>query len=115
MSGKSNGFALWPRHPFWQAVALLVIAYLAFDWGIPYLPPLVGVPSAPVPKSVLIEFMSIALAGIMIYVSENESRHPFSLVRSIPRHRERSPSAARPCTSPGWKTPCERPVRCRTT
>jgi len=74
MSGKSNGFALWPRHPFWQAVALLVIAYLAFDWGIPYLPPLVGVPSAPVPKSVLIEFMCIALAGIMIYVSENEGR-----------------------------------------
>ena len=31
MSGKSNGFALWPRHPFWQAVALLVIAYLAFS------------------------------------------------------------------------------------
>ena len=40
-------------HPFWQAVALLVAAYLLFKWGIAVLPPLVGFPSAPVPQSVV--------------------------------------------------------------
>ncbi|MBI4419326.1 MAG: hypothetical protein HY560_00740, partial [Gemmatimonadetes bacterium] len=64
---------IWPRHPFWQAVALLVLSYVLFDWGIPFLS-YVGIPSAPVPNSVLIQFMLIALVGILIYVSENEER-----------------------------------------
>lgn len=63
----------WPRHAFWQAVALLVVAYLTFDFGIPLLSA-IGIPSAPVPNSVVIQFMFIALIGILIYVSENEAR-----------------------------------------
>ncbi len=73
MSANRKGLPFWPRHPFWQAVALTVVAYLAFDWGIPALAYL-GVPSAPMPNSVVIEFMFIALIGILIYVSENDTR-----------------------------------------
>ena len=36
------------RHPFWQAMILLVAAYLIFKFGVAYLPPLLGIPSAPV-------------------------------------------------------------------
>ena len=61
-------------HPFWQAVALLVAAYLLFKWGIAVLPPLVGFPSAPVPQSVVLQYMLTALVGILIYVSYNEAR-----------------------------------------
>jgi mono/diheme cytochrome c family protein len=74
MSAQRKGFSFWPRHPFWQAVALLVLAYVFFDWVIAYLPPLIGIPSAPVPTSVVAEFMFIALIGILIYVSENDQR-----------------------------------------
>jgi len=28
----------WPRHAFWQAVALTVVSYLALEYGIAYLP-----------------------------------------------------------------------------
>ena len=63
-----TGLPFWPRDPFWQAVVLLVGSYVIFDWGIPALR-LVGIPSAPVPNSVLIEFMFIALIGILMYVS----------------------------------------------
>jgi mono/diheme cytochrome c family protein len=62
------------RHPFWQAVAVLVIAYLLFKFGIAYIPPLIGAPSAPVPSSVVIEYMFIAIVGILIYVSADEDR-----------------------------------------
>lgn len=61
-------------HPFWQAVGLLVFAYLVFEFGIAYLPPLLGIPSAPVPNSVLMQYMLTALVGILIYVSDNEAR-----------------------------------------
>lgn len=70
---QRKGLPFWPRHPFWQGVALTLGAYLIFDWGIPALR-YVGIPSAPVPNSVLVEFMFIALIGIFIYVSENEAR-----------------------------------------
>lgn len=62
------------KHPFGQAVLLTVVAYLVFKLGIAYLPPLVGVPSAPVPQSVVVQFMFIALVGILIYVSADEAR-----------------------------------------
>jgi len=70
---RKGGFRTWPRHAFWQAVALTVLSYVIFAWGIPALK-YIGIPSAPVPKSVVIEFMAIALTGILIFVSENESR-----------------------------------------
>lgn len=62
------------RHPFWQAVALLVGSYVLFKYGVPYLPPLFGAKSAPVPASVLVQFMVTALVGILIYVSDSEDR-----------------------------------------
>jgi mono/diheme cytochrome c family protein len=62
------------RHPFWQAAALLVISYAGFKYGIAYLPPLVGVKSAPVPQSVLVQYMLIAAVGILIYVSSDAQR-----------------------------------------
>ena len=74
MSAKRSGFRVWPQHPFWQAVALLVVAYILIVFGIAYVPPLLGIPSAPVPKSVVAEFLFIAMVGILIYVSENEQR-----------------------------------------
>lgn len=61
-------------HPFWQAVALLVGSYLLFEVGIVYLPPLLGIRSAPIPDSVLIQYMLTALVGILLYVSDNEER-----------------------------------------
>jgi mono/diheme cytochrome c family protein len=62
------------RHPFGRVVLLVVGCYLLFKYGIAYLPPLVGISSAPVPQSVVLEFMAIALAGILIWVSEDEDR-----------------------------------------
>jgi mono/diheme cytochrome c family protein len=62
------------RHPFWQAVALFALSYLLFEFGIAYLPPLFGVKSAPIPDSVLIQYLLTALVGILLYVSDNEER-----------------------------------------
>jgi len=62
------------RHPFWQAMVLLVGSYLLFKYGIAYLPPLLGVKSAPVPQSVLVQYMLIAMVGILIYVSSDAQR-----------------------------------------
>ncbi|HEX9691475.1 MAG TPA: cytochrome c [Gemmatimonadales bacterium] len=62
------------RHPFWQAVGLMIVAYLVFKWGIAVLPPLVGFASAPVPQSVVLQYMLTALVGVLLYVSDNEQR-----------------------------------------
>lgn len=61
-------------HPLWQAVLLMAAAYVAFRFGIAYLPPLFGVESAPVPASVVLQFMAIALVGVLLYVSADEQR-----------------------------------------
>jgi DMSO reductase family type II enzyme heme b subunit len=62
------------RHPFWQAVALFVLAYLLFKFGVRFLPPLVGIKSAPIPATVLAQYMITALVGILIFVSDSEDR-----------------------------------------
>ncbi|GAC1690434.1 MAG: hypothetical protein NVS9B3_09020 [Gemmatimonadaceae bacterium] len=62
------------RHPFWQAIVLLAAAYALFRFGIRYGPPLLGVPSAPVPRTVVLEYMLIAAVGILVHVSSNEER-----------------------------------------
>ncbi|MGH7587590.1 MAG: hypothetical protein ACRELU_03250, partial [Gemmatimonadota bacterium] len=62
------------RHPFWQAIAVLAIAYLLVRFGIPYVPPLLGIDSAPVPGSVLLQYMLTVLAGVLIWVSDSEER-----------------------------------------
>ena len=67
-------FREYLRHPFWQAVLLLVFSYLLFEFGIAYVPPIFGIRSAPVPNSVLLQFMVTALVGVLIYVSDSEER-----------------------------------------
>jgi mono/diheme cytochrome c family protein len=62
------------RHPFWQAALVLLLCYLFFKFGIVYLPPLVGIPSAPVPQSVLLQYMLTALVGVLVYASADEGR-----------------------------------------
>ncbi len=62
------------EHPFWQAVLLLVASYVVFRWGSALLPPLIGIPSAPVPNSVLLQYTLTAIVGILVYVSFNEDR-----------------------------------------
>jgi len=62
------------RHPFGQAVALYILAYLLFKFGVRFLPPLVGIKSAPVPATVLAQYMITALVGILIFVSDSEER-----------------------------------------
>ena len=59
----------YARHPFWQAVGLLVLSYVAIVYGIPRLPG-----SALVPKSVVLQFMVTVLVGLLIYVSDSEER-----------------------------------------
>ena len=52
------------RHPFWQAAVLLVVSYLLIRFGIASIPPLFGSESAPVPASVVLQFMVTALVGV---------------------------------------------------
>ena len=61
-------------HPFWQALLIIVAAYLLFAFGVAYLPPLVGVHSAPVPHSVLLQYMGIVIVGVLLHVSSDEAR-----------------------------------------
>ena len=62
-------FREYARHPFWQAVGILALAYLLIVYGIPLLPG-----SALVPKSVVLQFMATVLVGVLIYVSDSEER-----------------------------------------
>jgi mono/diheme cytochrome c family protein len=61
-------------HPFWQAVLLLAVAWLVIRFGIPYVPPILGVDSAPVPGTVELQYLLTALVGILIWVSASEER-----------------------------------------
>ena len=60
--------------PFRQAVAVMGFAFLLIKVGIPFIPPLIGFASAPVPNTVFIEYMIIALVGVLLWVSDNETR-----------------------------------------
>ena len=62
------------RHPFWQAVLVLGVSYVLIRWGVPYLPGLVGLTSAPVPQSVVFQYTLTILVGILVWVSDNEAR-----------------------------------------
>ena len=62
------------RHPFWQSALVLVAAWLLFEFGIPYIPPLIGIRSAPIPNSVLLQFMAIVLVAVLLWASDNEQR-----------------------------------------
>lgn len=62
------------RHPFGISVVIMVIAYVAFKWGIAVIPPLLGMSSAPVPSSVVFQYMVTVLVGVLLWVSDNEER-----------------------------------------
>src|ERR1700730_16198898 len=59
----------YTEHPFWQAVGILVLAFLVIEFLIPAFPG-----SAIVPKSVALQYMLAVLVGVLIYVSGNEDR-----------------------------------------
>ena len=65
---------LFPKTAFGQAALVLVIAYLLIDFGIPYIPPLLGAASAPVPNTVLFQYMLTVTVGILLWVSDSETR-----------------------------------------
>jgi len=60
--------------PFRMALAILVGAYVLIDFGIPYLPPLLGFDSAPVPNTVVLQYLITVGVGVLLWVSDNEER-----------------------------------------
>lgn len=64
----------WLKEPFGQVVAILIVAYLLIQFGIPYIPPLLGFPSAPAPTSVVFQYMLTVLVGVLLWASDNETR-----------------------------------------
>ena len=62
------------KEPFGQAVVILVVAWILVEFGIPYIPPLLGVESAPVPGTVVLQYMLTVLVGVLLWVSDNEER-----------------------------------------
>ena len=67
-------FRSYLSHPFWGSLLLLVFSYLVLKFGIGYVLPAVGVPSAPVPSSVLLQYMLTVLVAVLLYVSTDEGR-----------------------------------------
>jgi mono/diheme cytochrome c family protein len=59
---------------FTRAVIVLVVAYVLIDFGIPYVPPLLGISSAPVPNTVVFQYLLTVIVGILLWVSDNEGR-----------------------------------------
>ena len=77
----------YAEHPFWQAIGILLLAYIVVVWVVPVLPG-----SAIVPKSVVLQYMVTVLVGVLIYVSDNEERwsrfkEPIQAVLIEPRLR----------------------------
>lgn len=62
------------RHPFWQAAIVLVIAWVIFEFGIGFIPPLLGMRSAPAPSSVVLQYLITVMVGVLLYVSADEAR-----------------------------------------
>jgi mono/diheme cytochrome c family protein len=63
------GLRRYAEHPLWQALGILLVSYVVIVFGIPLLPG-----SAPVPNSVVLQFMATILVGVLIYVSDSEER-----------------------------------------
>lgn len=62
------------RHPFWQSVVVMIAAWVLIRIGIAYIPPLLGVRSAPVPGSVILQYLAIVFVALLLYVSADEAR-----------------------------------------
>ncbi len=81
------------KEPFWQAVLVLLVSYALLEWGITYIPPLLGFSSAPVPQSVVVQFMLTIALGVLLWVSEKEERwgafkRPIREVMVLPERRK---------------------------
>ena len=59
--------------PLGKSAVILGVSYLFLEFGIAYLPPLVGIASGPVPDSVLLQYMVTVAIGILLWVSFNEA------------------------------------------
>jgi len=62
------------KHPFGQAALVLGLSYLVLNYGLVYIPPLIGIASAPIPNSVMFQYMFTCAVGILLWVSDNEER-----------------------------------------
>lgn len=62
------------KHPFGQAVLVLVVSYLLLRFGIVYIPPLFGIASAPVPNSVLLQYLITVGVGVLLWVPSRSRR-----------------------------------------
>ena len=62
------------KHPFWQGAVVLIVAYAIIKWGIGYLLPAIGVSSAPVPSTVITQYMLTVLVGVLLFMSSEEER-----------------------------------------
>ena len=74
MKERWNAMGKHFKHPFGQAALVMVAAYFLIDFGIAYIPPLLGIPSAPVPNSVLLQYLLTVGVGVLLWVSDNETR-----------------------------------------
>ncbi|MSR22304.1 MAG: cytochrome c [Gemmatimonadetes bacterium] len=61
-------------HPFWQTTIVIVTAFAVIRFGIPYLPPLIGLASAPVPSTVVFQYTVTVIVGLLVWASSNEER-----------------------------------------
>jgi hypothetical protein len=80
------------RHPLAQLVIVLLVAYIIFEFGIWLLPGLLGGHSAPIPNSVLLQYMATVLVAALLYFSASESRwrefkHPIEDTMVNPQRR----------------------------
>ncbi len=62
------------RHPFWGSLILIAGSYLGLKYGIGYLLPALGMHSAPVPSSVVFQYMVTVLVAVLLYVSADQER-----------------------------------------
>ena len=73
LSAREGSTVKLLRHPFWQAAAILVVAYVLIAYGIPYFAFAFGMESAPVPGSVVLQYMVTVLV-VLIWVSDSDER-----------------------------------------
>jgi mono/diheme cytochrome c family protein len=62
------------KHPLWQTVIVLAVSWVLIRFGIAWIPPLLGAHSAPVPASVVLQYMTTVLVGVLLYMSADEQR-----------------------------------------
>ncbi|HUG01487.1 MAG TPA: cytochrome c [Longimicrobiales bacterium] len=80
------------KHPLGVAAVVMVVAYLLIDFGIAYIPPLLGLDSAPVPNSVVLQYLATVFGGVLLWVSANDERwsefkRPFQETMVLPERR----------------------------